>query len=586
MTENSHQSGDLAQRKVRLGDLLVQTGLISEAQLQLALQEQKRTGSKLGRTVIDLGFVAEVKLLTALSEQLKIPFIELKHFKFDQNLVQTLPEAMARRFRAIPLSREGGGVLVGMSDPLDLFAQDEMERLLKTRVHPAVVREAELLATLDLVYRRTSEIASIAGELEGELQDSDFDLSKLGADNVSDAPVVRLLQTLFEDAVQMKASDIHIEPDEGVVRIRQRIDGVLNEQVMKEQRIASALVMRLKIMSGLDISEKRLPQDGRFNIRVKNRNIDVRVSTMPVQFGESVVMRLLDQSAGIASLDAGGMPADMLARFRRLLQRPYGMVLVTGPTGSGKTTTLYTTLKQLATEEVNVCTIEDPIEMIETSFNQMQVQHNIDLTFASGVRALMRQDPDIIMVGEIRDLETAEMAIQAALTGHLVLSTLHTNDAPSAVTRLLDLGLPEAALRAELDELAALKLALVGLGGCDELYPAELSGGMRKRAALARALALDPQVLFFDEPSAGLDPISSMALDELILQLRDSLGSSIVLVTHELPSIFAVADTCLFLDGQAGTQLALGPPDELLAHGPEAVRRFLGRSRHPAKEAP
>ncbi len=353
---------DLRQRKLRLGDLLIQAGLLSEPQLQIALQDQKRTGAKLGRTVIDLGFVGEARLLTALSEQLKIPFVELKHFKFDNQLVQSLPEALARRFRAIVLSREGGGLLVGMSDPLDLFAQDELERILKTRVNPAVVREAELLATLDLVYRRTSEIASIAGELEGELQESDFDLSKLGADNVSDAPVVRLLQTLFEEAVQMKASDIHIEPDEGVVRIRQRVDGMLSEQVMKEQRIASALVMRLKILSGLDISEKRLPQDGRFNIRVKTRNIDVRVSTMPVQFGESVVLRLLDQSAGVFDLDATGMPPEMLVRFRQLLQRPHGMVLVTGPTGSGKTTTLYAGLAELNSPEKKIITAEDPVE--------------------------------------------------------------------------------------------------------------------------------------------------------------------------------------------------------------------------------
>ena len=473
MTENSLQSGDLAQRKVRLGDLLVQTGLISEAQLQLALQEQKRTGSKLGRTVIDLGFVAEVKLLTALSEQLKIPFIELKHFKFDQNLVQTLPEAMARRFRAIPLSREGGGVLVGMSDPLDLFAQDEMERLLKTRVHPAVVREAELLATLDLVYRRTSEIASIAGELEGELQDSDFDLSKLGADNVSDAPVVRLLQTLFEDAVQMKASDIHIEPDEGVVRIRQRIDGVLNEQVMKEQRIASALVMRLKIMSGLDISEKLLPQDGRFNIRVKNRNIDVRVSTMPVQFGESVVMRLLDQSAGIASLDAGGMPADMLARFRRLLQRPYGMVLVTGPTGSGKTTTLYAGLAELNSPEKKIITVEDPVEYRLPRVNQVQVNTKIELTFARVLRAALRQDPDIVLIGEMRDQETAEIGLRAALTGHLVLSTLHTNDALTSAMRLVDMGAEPFLVATSLNAVLAQRLVRRVCENCMEEHHPE-----------------------------------------------------------------------------------------------------------------
>ena len=451
-------SEDIRQRKLRLGDLLIQAGLISDAQLQLALQEQKRTGSKLGRTVVDMGFVAEVKLLTALSEQLKIPFIELKHFKFDQQLVQNLPEAMARRFRAMVLSRESGGFLVGMSDPLDLFALDEMERILKTRVHPAVVREAELLATLDTVYRRTSEIASIAGELEGELKDSDFDLSKLGADNNTEAPVVRLLQTLFEDAVQMKASDIHIEPDEGVVRIRQRIDGVLNEQVMKEARVASALVMRLKIMSGLDISEKRLPQDGRFNIRVKNRNIDVRVSTMPVQFGESVVMRLLDQTGGVSNLDTSGMPADMLVRFRRLLQRPFGLVLVTGPTGSGKTTTLYAGLSELNSPEKKIITVEDPVEYRLPRVNQVQVNAKIDLSFARVLRAALRQDPDIVLIGEMRDQETAEIGLRAALTGHLVLSTLHTNDALTSAMRLIDMGAEPFLVATSLNAVLAQRL--------------------------------------------------------------------------------------------------------------------------------
>ena len=466
-------SEEVRQRKVRIGDLLVQAGLISELQLQQALQEQKRTGSKLGRAVIDMGLVSEVKLLTALSEQLQIPFIELRHFKFDQNLVQSLPEAVARRFRAIVLTREGGGLLVGMSDPLDLFALDEMERILKTRVLPAVVREAELLATLDLVYRRTSEIASIAGELEGELQDSDFDLSKLGADNTSEAPVVRLLQTLFEDAVQMKASDIHIEPDEGVVRIRQRIDGVLSEQVMKEARVASALVMRLKIMSGLDISEKRLPQDGRFNIRVKNRSLDVRVSTMPVQFGESVVMRLLDQSAGIFHLDASGMPADLLARFRRLLQRPYGMVLVTGPTGSGKTTTLYAGLSELNSPEKKIITVEDPVEYRLPRVNQVQVNAKIDLSFARVLRAALRQDPDIVLVGEMRDQETAEIGLRAARTGHLVLSTLHTNDAQTSAMRLIDMGAEPFLVASALNAVLAQRLVRRVCENCMEEHVPE-----------------------------------------------------------------------------------------------------------------
>ncbi|MGH8354524.1 MAG: GspE/PulE family protein [Pseudomonas sp.] len=467
------QPDDIRQRKLRLGDLLVQAGLIGEAQLQLALQEQKRSGSKLGRTIVDLGFIDEARLLGALSEQLKIPFLELKHFKFDNQLVQSLPEAVARRFRALVLSREGGGLLVGMSDPLDLFALDEMERLLKQRVQPAVVRESELLATLDVVYRRTSEIASLAGELEGELQDSDFDLARLGADSNTEAPVVRLLQTLFEDAVQMKASDIHIEPDEGVVRIRQRIDGVLNEQVMKERRIASALVMRLKIMSGLDISEKRLPQDGRFNIKVKGRSLDVRVSTMPVQHGESVVMRLLDQSLGVFNLDGTGMPAAMLERFRRLLQRPFGMVLVTGPTGSGKTTTLYAGLAELNSPEKKIITVEDPVEYRLPRVNQVQVNAKIELSFGRVLRAALRQDPDIVLVGEMRDQETAEIGLRAALTGHLVLSTLHTNDALTSAMRLIDMGTEPFLVATALNAVLAQRLVRRVCENCMEEHQAE-----------------------------------------------------------------------------------------------------------------
>ena len=323
------------------------------------------------------------------------------------------------------------------------------------------------------MYRRTSEIASIAGELEGDLQESDFDLSKLGADNNSEAPVVRLLQTLFEEAVQMQASDIHIEPDEGLVRIRQRIDGVLSEQVMKEHRIASALVMRLKIMSGLDISEKRLPQDGRFNIRVKGRNIDVRVSTMPVQFGESVVMRLLDQSGGVFQLEGTGMPADLLVRFRRLLQRPFGMVLVTGPTGSGKTTTLYAGLSELNSPEKKIITVEDPVEYRLPRVNQVQVNTKIDLTFGRVLRAALRQDPDIVLVGEMRDQETAEIGLRAALTGHLVLSTLHTNDALTSAMRLIDMGAEPFLVATALNAVLAQRLVRRVCENCMEEHQAE-----------------------------------------------------------------------------------------------------------------
>jgi MSHA biogenesis protein MshE len=308
-------------------------------------------------------------------------------------------------------------------------------------VRLAVVGEDELLETVDRIYRRTDEISNIAEELDEELSEGGIDLeSLLSGSDVEDAPVVRLLRSLFEDAVQIGASDIHIEPDETVLRIRQRVDGLLHEQVMKEKRIAGALVSRLKLMSGLDISERRLPQDGRFNIRVRGRSIDVRLSTMPLQYGESVVMRLLDQSGGLLSMEQTGMPDDLMRRFRALIQRPYGLVLVTGPTGSGKTTTLYGALSELNESSKKIITVEDPVEYRLPRINQVQISSRIDLSFARVLRAALRQDPDVVMVGEMRDRETAEIGLRAAMTGHLVLSTLHTNDAVSTALRLLDMG--------------------------------------------------------------------------------------------------------------------------------------------------
>ncbi|WP_166266501.1 GspE/PulE family protein [Marinobacter caseinilyticus] len=428
-------------KKIRIGDLLVQNEVITEDQLMTALREQKNTGRKLGRTLIDLGYVDEDNLLNFLSRQLEIPFVQLRHFQFNNELIRRLPEALARRFRSIVLADQSGELLVGMADPMDIFAYDELVRVLKVPIKQAVVRESELLTTLDLVYRRTDEIASLAEELEDELGDDAFDLADLSAESESaEAPVVKLLQTLFEDAVQARSSDIHIEPDESVVRIRQRVDGVLQEQVMKEKRVNSALVLRLKLMAGLNISEKRMPQDGRFNIRVKGRSIDVRVSTMPVQYGESVVMRLLDQSQGTLDLSGTGMPPRILERFRRLIKKPHGMILVTGPTGSGKTTTLYGALTELNQPEVKIITAEDPVEYRLPRITQVQVNTKIGLEFATVLRASLRQDPDVILVGEMRDRETAEIGLRAAMTGHLVLSTLHTNDAISSAIRLMDMG--------------------------------------------------------------------------------------------------------------------------------------------------
>ena len=458
-------------KKIRIGDLLVQNDVITEQQLMTALREQKNTGRKLGRTLIDLGYVDEDNLLNILSRQLEVPFVQLRHYQFDNEQVKKLPEAMARRFRSIVLAEQNGELLVGMADPLDIFAYDELVRILKQPIRQAVVRESELLNTLDLVYRRTDEIASLAEELEDELGDDAFDLADLSAESEStEAPVVKLLQTLFEDAVQARSSDIHIEPDETVVRIRQRVDGVLQEQVMKEKRVNAALVLRLKLMAGLNISEKRLPQDGRFNIRVKGRSIDVRISTMPVQYGESVVMRLLDQSQGMLDLDATGMPAALMERFRRMIRKPHGMILVTGPTGSGKTTTLYGALSELNRPEVKIITAEDPVEYRLPRITQVQVNPKIGLEFAGVLRSALRQDPDVILVGEMRDQETVDIGLRAAMTGHLVLSTLHTNDSISSAMRLIDMGAQPFLVASSLLGIVAQRLVRRVCGNCSEAY--------------------------------------------------------------------------------------------------------------------
>lgn len=456
-----------APKRIRIGDLLVEKSMITETQLQHALQEQKLTGRKLGAQLVDLRYVDENELLNLLSTQLEIPFVQLKQFRFDKELVQKLPETSARRYRVIVLREDFDGLLLGMADPTDIFCLDELQRILQKNLKPAVVRESELLDILDIAYSRASEIATLAGELDEELQESAVDLDNFIADSAdSDAPVVKLLQKIFEEAITNKASDIHIEPDEKVLRIRNRIDGELIEQVMNEKRIASALVVRIKLLAGLDISEKRLPQDGRFNLKVKHHNIDVRLSTMPVQFGESVVMRLLDHTDGVRTLDSVGMPTILVERFRKIITRPHGLVLVTGPTGSGKTTTLYGALTELNKPQKKIITVEDPVEYRLPRISQVQLHEKIGLTFSSVLRATLRQDPDILLVGEIRDAESAEIALRASMTGHLVLSTLHTNDAVTSALRLLDIGVDGYLVATALKAVVAQRLVRRICGSC------------------------------------------------------------------------------------------------------------------------
>lgn len=429
-------------KKISIGKFLLDQNIINQEQLDEAINEQKISGKKIGQIFIEKNLISESQLLTLLSEQLGIPVVDLKNYPLDSQTVKLLPEFYARRFRAIILQDEGANFFVGMVDPLALTAVDELEKILKKPVRTAFISEGDLLKAIDMMYRKTHEIFSLAGELSEELKEKNYDVENLlrGSLSVQDAPVIKLLKTMLEDAVQVNASDVHIEPDEKVLRIRQRVDGILHEQIVSEKHIAQALTLRLKLMAGLNISEKRLPQDGRFSIKIKDMNFDMRVSTIPVQYGESVVMRLLNQSSEFVQLSQVDMPENILSKLRLLMREPNGLIIVTGPTGSGKTTTLYGMLKELNNPQLKIITVEDPVEYRIERINQIQTNVAIGLTFARALRAILRQDPDVVMIGELRDIKTVKIAIRAAMTGHLVLSTLHTNDAKSSAVRLIDMG--------------------------------------------------------------------------------------------------------------------------------------------------
>jgi len=461
--------------RIRLGDLLIQQELLTDEQLKLALDEQRRSGRKLGRIFVDSGYVTEEGIAKALARQLRAEFIDLRSFQPKPDLIKLLPEAQARRFRTLVLDERDGLLRVGFTDPTDLAVYDEVIRVVKRDIELAVITESQLMPLLDRVYRRTEEISGLARELTQEMADLPVEFgTALGvAPGAEDAPVVKLLQTVFEEALRTRASDIHIEPQEKSLIIRFRIDGVLHVQTEADSKVSTALVLRLKLMSGLDISEKRLPQDGRFNIKIRGQNVDVRISSMPTQHGEAVVMRLLAQNTGLLQLDKLFMPPRVLERFRQAIARPSGIVLVTGPTGSGKTTTLYAAMNELNTPGKKIITVEDPVEYRLPGLNQVQVHEKIDLTFSRVLRTALRQDPDIILIGEMRDQETAEIGMRAAMTGHLVLSTLHTNDALSTPIRLLDMGVPRYMVALSIQMVLAQRLVRVICDNCAE--PHELA---------------------------------------------------------------------------------------------------------------
>jgi len=455
--------------KFQIGQALVDSGLITSEQLGMALKIQATEGGKLGEILIKLGYVTDITFFGALSKHLEIPYVDLKNVKLDPELVRKIPERIARRYKVLALEVVNGRYLVGMSDPSDVLANDEVTQILGSNIRIAIVKESELIHILDQSYRRTEDISSFATQLKKDIGGLESILvdDMTGAES---APVAKLLDSIFEDAVQMGASDIHIEPNEDSLRIRLRVDGVLNESIIHGKEIISALVLRIKLISKLNISEKRLPQDGRIQTKVRNRLLDVRVSTLPMYYGESVVMRLLDQTTGILSLNQLGIPPLMLERFIYMIHRPSSMILVTGPTGSGKSTTLYAALNLLNSKEKNIITIEDPIEYTLPRINQVQVNANIDLTFSNVLRAALRQDPDIIMVGEMRDKETVEIGLRSSITGHLVLSTLHTNDAVSTAIRLLDMGAQGFLVASALRGIIAQRLIRKNCVACVTVY--------------------------------------------------------------------------------------------------------------------
>ena len=448
--------------KIRLGELLIKEGRLTEEQLQQALARQKQTGRRLGAVLQDLGLVRDDVIARLLSHQLALPYFEPDPDQVDFVVAKRLPELQARRLRALPVGQMGDKVRVVASDPTDWRSLDELPRLLRSPVEIEVVPESGLMRLIDLIFSNNENIQGLAKQLSEELQGSTSEAGDLGVlgqqVTPDDAPVVKLLHSLFEEAVRARASDIHIEPTAQAVGVRVRVDGHLRAHAQFESRLGPALASRLKLLAALDISERRLPQDGRFVAQVRGQPVDVRMSTLPGQHGESVVMRLLVKDPMLTTLDHLGMDPAGLAALKNALEGGTGLVLVTGPTGSGKTTTLYAALGALDTEQAKVLTVEDPVEYRLPGITQVNVNERIGLGFANVLRAALRQDPDAILIGEMRDRDTVETCMRAAVTGHLVLSTLHTNDAASAALRLMVMGAPPYMVGAALQTVIAQRL--------------------------------------------------------------------------------------------------------------------------------
>ncbi len=535
-----------------IGQKLLEAHLIDENALQKAALQQKTAGGSVTSNLVKIGAITENALLDFLSKLYNCPAIDLKNYEPDPTLTRLIPGDVATKFMALPVSKNGRKLLVAMSNPSNIFAIDDIKFITGYEVEPHVASEAAVKKALDRAYDSAGTMADVMKNMEEDLDVVDEDEGAAEADaglgQVNDAPIVKLVNSLIADAVRKGASDIHIEPYEKTMRVRFRIDGALAEMMAPPYKFKAAITSRLKIMADLDIAERRVPQDGRIKIKVVNRTIDLRVSTLPTIFGEKIVMRILDKANLNIDLEKLGFEPKAMKEFIAAISNPYGMVLVTGPTGSGKTTTLYSALSRVNTPEVNVMTAEDPVEYNLDGINQVLVNEGIGLTFSAALKAFLRQDPNIVMVGEIRDLDTASIATKAALTGHLVLSTLHTNDAPSSVGRMIDMGIEPFLVSSSVNLILAQRLVRRVCANCkrptkltdeilDELQldPADAAGatimegagcvecnntGYRGRAGVYEVMNITPELRDLILQRGSAIDLKRMAIRGGMLSLR------------------------------------------------------------------